>query len=51
MTMLVSELAEHLKELDEVTLIELLGVDSETIVDRMQDIIEEKYEVLLAAIE
>lgn len=36
------ELCERLKRLDEVTLMELLEISSEDIIDRFQDIIEKK---------
>jgi hypothetical protein len=46
MTLTLPELIERLKELDEVTLLELLGVTSESLVDRFSDVIEEKQDAL-----
>jgi hypothetical protein len=51
MTLLHSELTEKLKQLDEQTLLDLLGVSSEDLVDRFEDIIEDKFERLSEAIE
>jgi len=38
------ELAEKLKQLDEITLLELLEINSEDIVDRFMDYIEDRRE-------
>lgn len=38
------ELKERLKQLDEITLLDLLGVTSEDLVERFEDIVEEDYE-------
>jgi hypothetical protein len=46
MTLTLPELIERLKELDEVTLLELLGVTSESLVDRFSDVIEDKQDTL-----
>jgi hypothetical protein len=46
MTLTLPELIERLKELDEVTLLELLGITSESLVDRFSDVIEEKQDTL-----
>jgi len=40
------ELKEALKRLDEVTLLELLGIQSDDLVDRFDDVIENKQEYL-----
>ncbi len=40
------ELFDRLKQVDEVDLLELLDVSSEELVDRFQDIIEERYELI-----
>ena len=40
------ELKEALKRLDEVTLLELLGIQSDDLVDRFDDVIEKKQEYL-----
>lgn len=45
-----SELLEELRKLDEVTLIELLGVNSTSIVDAFLDVIDDKLEYLHQAI-
>ena len=41
------ELKESLKRLDEVTLLELLGIQSDDLVDRFDDIVEKKQEYLI----
>lgn len=41
------ELKDKLKTLDECLLLEVLGLTSEDILDRFEDIIEEKYEELV----
>lgn len=45
------ELAEKLKQLDEITLMELLEVSSEDLVERFADIIDLKYDSLLEKVE
>jgi hypothetical protein len=45
-----AELLEELRKLDEVTLIELLGVNSTSIVDAFLDIIDDNIEYLHQAI-
>jgi len=45
------ELKEALKRLDEVTLLELLGLQSDDLVDRFDDIIEKKQEYLTKEID
>ena len=42
----LEEIKDKLKQLDEVTLIETLGLTSEDLVDRCADLIEEKQETL-----
>jgi hypothetical protein len=49
--MLYHELLEHLKKLDEVTLLEILDISSEEIVDRFTDLIEKKIDYLEAEFE
>lgn len=44
--MLYHELLEHLKKLDEVTLLEILDISSEDIVERFTDLIENKIDYL-----
>lgn len=46
MTLTLPELIERLKELDEVTLLELLGITSESLIDRFSDVIEDKQDTL-----
>ena len=41
------ELKEALKRLDEVSLLELLGIQSDDLVDRFDDLIEKKQEYLI----
>lgn len=43
----VPELKEWLITLDEVTLLELLGLTSEDLVDRFEDLIEDNFDRLL----
>lgn len=43
----LNELKEKLSDLDEITLIEVLGVDSEEIVEAFSDMIEDRYSELL----
>ena len=45
------ELKEALKRLDEVTLVELLGLQSDDLVERFDDIIEKKQEYLIKEID
>ena len=40
------ELSEKLKKVDEISLLEVLEITSEDIVDKFQDVIEEKQEEL-----
>jgi hypothetical protein len=42
-----SELCEELKRIDEITLLELLEISSEEIVDKFEDKIEDKLDKLL----
>jgi hypothetical protein len=46
MTLTLNDLKDLLKALDEVTLLELLDLKSEDIVDRFEDLIEDKQEQL-----
>jgi len=47
MTITVEELCEKLKSWDEVILLDALGLTSEDLVERFQDIILAKYEQLI----
>lgn len=44
MTDTYADIMQRLKNLDEISLIELLELTSEDIVDRFEDIIEERYD-------
>jgi len=46
MTLTFNDLKDRLKALDEVTLLELLDLKSDDIVDRFEDLIEDKQEQL-----
>lgn len=46
LTLTVPELKERLKRLDEVSLLELLNISSEELVDSFSDNIENNYEIL-----
>jgi len=46
MALTINELEEKLKRFDEITLIELLGVDSSDIVNAFRDLIEDKFDKL-----
>lgn len=48
MALLFHELCEKLQRLDEVTLLELLNLSSEDLVDQFWDVIEDKQELLRA---
>lgn len=50
-TMLLTELSDKLKDMDEITLLELLNITAEDIVDRFQDIIEDNAEYLIREVE
>mgnify|MGYP003334501257 FL=1 len=50
-TMLLTELSDKLKDMDEITLLELLNINAEDIVDRFQDIIEDNAEYLIREVE
>ena len=51
MTMTINELFDKLKELDELSILEILNVSSEELVDRFQDEIEDKYDELTVKFE
>ena len=46
MAITFEEVKERLKRLDEITLLEVLNLNSEVIVDRFEDIIEDNIETL-----
>ena len=51
MTLTYTELIERLKKIDEVSLMEILDINSEDIVDRFSDKIEDKIEELIEDLE
>lgn len=51
MTTTFVELKEKLAQLDEVTLLELLDVNSEQLVNAFEDVIEDRYETILSKVE
>ena len=50
-TITFEELKEALKRLDEVSLLELLGIQSDDLVERFDDVIEKKQEYLTKEID
>lgn len=44
MSLTLPEVCEKLKEVEEVTLMEILGITSEDLVIRFEDVIEERFE-------
>jgi|TARA_R110002096_G_scaffold113887_3_gene247541 hypothetical protein len=46
MNLTIAELKEKLMQFDELDLIELLDLTSEDILDRFEDVVEDKYELL-----
>lgn len=42
----LNDLCERLKQIDEVSLLEVLQINSEDLVERFRDIIEDKYDEL-----
>ena len=46
MNLTLAELKEKLMQFDEIDLIELLGLTSEDILERFEDIVEDKFEIL-----
>lgn len=46
MTLTTTDISERLKRLDEVILLEVLGIDSEMLVERFMDLVEDKAEEL-----
>lgn len=45
------DLVNDLKQLDEVTLLEVLGLTSEDILDRFEDIVEDRFDELVDDLE
>jgi len=46
MALTLTDLFDRLKQWDEVELLDVLGITSEEIVERFNDIIEEKFDIL-----
>lgn len=46
MSLTLHELCEKLKQLDEISVLELLNISSEELIERFQDEIEERYDNL-----
>lgn len=46
MPLLIPEIAEKLKDWDEITLLEILDITADDLVERFYDKIEDKYETL-----
>jgi hypothetical protein len=46
MPLTIPEISERLKRIDEISLLEILNISSEELVDRFQDLIEEKADEL-----
>jgi len=46
MALTLTDLFDRLKQWDEVELLDILGITSEEIVERFNDIIEEKFDIL-----
>lgn len=51
MSLTLHELCEKLKQLDEITLLELLNISAEEIIEHFQDAIEERYDNLTTQFE
>lgn len=49
--MTLPEMSERLSDIDAITLIELLNITSQDIVERFQDYIEDSYDMILFEIE
>lgn len=47
----LTEVTDFLKHLDEITLLEVLNISSEEIVERFSDVIEDQYEWLAKELE
>jgi hypothetical protein len=46
MNLTINELKEKLMQFDEIDILELLDLTSEDILDRFEDVVEDKYEML-----
>lgn len=51
MTMTIHDLFDRLKELDELSILEILDLSSEQLIDRFQDEIEDKFDDLIGKFE
>ena len=47
MAVTFTDLLARLKKIDEISLLEILDISSEDLVERFQDLIEDRYEVLI----
>lgn len=47
MSLTINELFERLKELDEISILEILNISSEDLIDKYQDEIESRFDDLL----
>ena len=47
----LTDVIERLKKIDEVSLLEILNISSEDILDRFGDYVEDQYEILLEELE
>lgn len=51
MSLTINELFDRLKELDELSILEILNISSEELIQRFQDEIEERYDNLVTKFE
>lgn len=51
MSLTLEEVKEHLKKLDETSLLELLNITSDQIVERFEDLIEDREDYFIADLE
>ena len=51
MSLTIHDLFERLKELDELSILEILNLTSEQLIDRFQDEIEDKFDTLIEQFE
>lgn len=51
MSLTINELFERLKELDELSILEILNITSEELIEKFQDEVEDKFDELTAKFE
>jgi hypothetical protein len=51
MSLTIRDMIDRLRLLDEVTLLEVLNLSSEEIVDRFEDVIEDRFDTLLPIVD